>query len=138
MHSLFCRAGASFLFCDAGALLRNGYGQDDPVVAKALTYLEKSVQKNGGIYDKQLANYTTCVALLAFKEANKDGRCDTIIKNATAFLKSLQDETADAKDVRFGGVGFRRAIASRSCAAIAPSLPRSCGLRGGLGCALRR
>src|SRR5439155_7669223 len=69
-------------------------------------YLEKTVQKNGGIYDKQLANYTTCVALLAFKEANKGGRYDTIIKNATAFLKSLQDETADTKDARFGGVGY--------------------------------
>src|SRR5437867_3952273 len=100
------RAGPGITALVVTALLRNGYGQDEPVVAKALTYLEKNVQKNGGIYDKQLANYTTCVALLAFQEANKDGRYDTIVKNGAAFLKSLQDETADAKDVRFGGVGY--------------------------------
>lgn len=99
------RAGPGITALVVTALLRNGYGHDEPVVAKALAYLEKNVQKNGGIYDKQLANYTTCVALLAFKEANKDGRYDTIIKNATAFLKSLQDES-DPKDVRFGGVGY--------------------------------
>ena len=100
------RAGPGITALVVTALLRNGYGHDEPLVAKALSYLEKNVQKNGGIYDKQLANYTTCVALLAFKEANKEGRYGTIIKNATAFLKSLQDETADAKDVRFGGVGY--------------------------------
>ena len=37
---------------------------------RCLTYLEKNVQKDGGIYNKRLANYTTCVALMAFKEAN--------------------------------------------------------------------
>ncbi len=100
------RAGPGITALVVTALLRNGYGHNEPVVDKALAFLEKNVQKNGGIYDKQLANYTTCVALLAFKEANKDGRYDTIIKNGTAFLKSLQDETADAKDVRFGGVGY--------------------------------
>ena len=48
------------------ALLRHGYSTDDPMVAKAIAYLEKNVKKDGGIYDKALANYTTSVALMAF------------------------------------------------------------------------
>src|SRR5438552_1127390 len=58
----------------AAALLRNGYGPDDPLVAKTLKYLEAKIQPDGGVYDKQLANYTTSVALMAFKEANKSGK----------------------------------------------------------------
>jgi squalene-hopene/tetraprenyl-beta-curcumene cyclase len=92
----------------AAGLIRNGYSRDDPLVAKTLGYLEKKVKKDGGVYDKGLANYTTCVALLAFREANKDGRYDTVIKNASLFLKTLQydESTVEDKDVRFGGVGY--------------------------------
>ena len=61
------------------------------MVAKGLDYLEKNVKDDGGIYNKMLANYTTSVGLMAFQEANKDGKYDTIIKNATKFLKGLQD-----------------------------------------------
>ena len=46
-------------------LVRNGYQSDDPVVKKALAYLTTKVQKNGGIYEKRLANYTTCVGVMA-------------------------------------------------------------------------
>jgi squalene-hopene/tetraprenyl-beta-curcumene cyclase len=89
----------------AAALLRNGYGPDDPVVAGALRYLEKSVRNDGGIYDKGLANYTTSVAIMALKEANKDGKYDTILANAAKFLKGLQfDESGD--DPRGGGVDY--------------------------------
>jgi squalene-hopene/tetraprenyl-beta-curcumene cyclase len=90
------------------ALLKNGYGVDDPVVAKSLKYLQKQVKKNGGIYDKRLANYTTSVALMAFQEANKDGKYDKILKDGAKFLKRMQeaDSGADGKAVRFGGVGY--------------------------------
>jgi squalene-hopene/tetraprenyl-beta-curcumene cyclase len=89
----------------AAALLRNGYGPDDPVVAGALGYIEKSVHKDGGIYDKGLANYTTSVAVMALKEANKGGKYDTVLKNAARFLKGLQfDESGD--DPRTGGVDY--------------------------------
>jgi squalene-hopene/tetraprenyl-beta-curcumene cyclase len=88
--------------------LRNGVSPDDPLVAKALGYLEKKVHKDGGIYDKGLANYTTSVALLAFREANTNGRYDTVIKQAAAFLKTLQYDEAlvEDKDPKFGGVGY--------------------------------
>jgi squalene-hopene/tetraprenyl-beta-curcumene cyclase len=90
----------------ASGLIRNGVSPDDPVVAKALRYLEKQVQKDGGIYNRRLANYTTCVALVVFKEANKNGKYDKVIANAAKFLKSLQGEPGDESDTKFGGVGY--------------------------------
>jgi squalene-hopene/tetraprenyl-beta-curcumene cyclase len=91
-------------------LLRHGYAPEDPLIAKTLTYLEGKVQKDGGIYDRALANYVTSVALLALTEANQGGKYDTVITNATKFLKSLQyDESlVEDKDLRFGGVGYDR------------------------------
>jgi squalene-hopene/tetraprenyl-beta-curcumene cyclase len=89
------------------ALIRSGRGPDDPVVAKALKYLETRVKPDGGVYDKGLANYTTCLAIVAFKEANASGRYDRVIENATKFLKSLQAlDGVDPKDPAFGGVGY--------------------------------
>lgn len=99
------RAGPGISALVATALLRNGYSTDEPTVAKTLRYLETNVQKDGGVYNRFLANYTTCVALLAFKEANKDGKYDTIIKRAGEFLKGLQ-HGENAKDWRYGGVGY--------------------------------
>jgi squalene-hopene/tetraprenyl-beta-curcumene cyclase len=98
-------AGPGVTAVVAAGMLRADFRTDDPVVRRCLTYLEKNVQKDGGIYNKRLANYTTCVALMAFKEANSDGRYDSILKNAAAFLKKLQYD-ADDKDVKFGGVGY--------------------------------
>src|SRR5947209_6457953 len=77
------RAGPGISAVAAAALLRNGFSRDDPLVSRTLAYLEKKVQKDGGIYDRLLANYTTSVALMAFAEANKDGRYDAVIKRAT-------------------------------------------------------
>ena len=91
----------------AAALIKTGRGPDDPVVAKALKYLETKVRADGGVYDKGLANYTTCLAVVTFKEANKDGRYDKVIENATKFVRSLQyGEGTDPKDVKFGGTGY--------------------------------
>ena len=87
----------------AGGLVRHGRAVD-PMVKKALEYLEKSVQADGGIYNKQLANYATCVALIAFKEANTGGKYDKVISNAGKFLKTLQNQ--EKEDLKFGGVGY--------------------------------
>src|SRR5262245_5921096 len=89
------------------ALAKAGRGPDDPVMAKALKYLEKSIKTDGGVYDQRLANYTTCLAIMAFQEVNKDGRYDKVIANATKFLKSLQSlDGANPKDATFGGTGY--------------------------------
>jgi squalene-hopene/tetraprenyl-beta-curcumene cyclase len=92
----------------AAGLLRHGVSADDPLLAKTFAYLEKSVQKDGGIYEKRLANYTTSVALMAFQEANKGGKYDALIKNAVGFLKRLQDGdgSVDEKNPRYGGAGY--------------------------------
>src|SRR6516164_5744715 len=86
-------------------LLRCGHGADEPIVAKGIKYLESKVKDDGGIYDKGLANYTTSVAIMAFHEANKGGKYDTILKNASAFLKGIPD-TSNPKDPKFGGTGY--------------------------------
>lgn len=92
----------------AAALLKNGVSAEDPVLARTLGYLEQQVKKDGGVYDKFLANYTTSVAAMAFKEANAKGKYDSILKNAANFLKGLQydESTTEAKDVNFGGFGY--------------------------------
>jgi hypothetical protein len=92
----------------AAALLKNGVSDKDPMVARALEYLEKNVQKDGGIYSKGLANYVTSVAIMAFAEANTDGKYDTVIKNAATFLRKLQFDEPESltSDVKFGGFGY--------------------------------
>ncbi len=92
----------------AAGLLRNGIGPDDPVVANALKYLEKNAKKDGGIYGKFLANYTTSVAIMALKEANTKGKYDSIIKSASAFLKKIQydEPESSSDDVKHGGFGY--------------------------------
>jgi squalene-hopene/tetraprenyl-beta-curcumene cyclase len=99
------RGGPGSTALVAGALIRLGKGPDDPVVAKALANLVKNVQKDGGIYNRFLANYTTSIALVAFKEANKDGKYDAVIANASKFLKSLQ-QGGGKDDLPFGGFGY--------------------------------
>jgi squalene-hopene/tetraprenyl-beta-curcumene cyclase len=102
------RVGPGISALVAAAVLRNGLSPDDPMVAKTLAYLETKVQKNGGVYDRQLANYTTCVALMAFSEANTGGRYNTVIKNATKFVQQLQydDSKVNDSDPRYGGLGY--------------------------------
>jgi hypothetical protein len=89
----------------AAALIRLGKPIDDPVVAKALGFLEKNVQKDGGVYNRFLANYTTAIAINTFKEANTGGKYDAVIANATKFLKSLQHGGSD-EELPFGGFGY--------------------------------
>jgi len=101
-------AGPGISAVVAAGLMRNGFGPEDPVVAKTLAYLEKRVKKDGGVYDKMLANYTTSVAIMAFAEANKDGRYNTVIKNATQFLRTMQfdDSKVESGDAKYGGSGY--------------------------------
>ena len=100
-------AGPGVTALVVAALLRNGVSANDPVVSKALAYMEKSVKKDGGIYSRGLANYTTSVAIMGFAEANKGGKYDTLIKNATKFLKRIQyGDNLKEGDVRFGGAGY--------------------------------
>lgn len=89
----------------ASALIRLGKPVDDPVVAKALGFLEKNIQQDGGVYNRGLANYTTAIAITTFKEANTGGKYDTIIANAQKFLKSIQ-HGGSGEELPYGGFGY--------------------------------
>ncbi len=50
-----------------------------------------------------------CLALMAFQEANKDGRYKKIVADADKFIKKEQWDTGEGKnvsDVEFGGAGY--------------------------------
>jgi squalene-hopene/tetraprenyl-beta-curcumene cyclase len=101
-------AGPGVTAVVVAALIKNGISPKEPVVARALAYLEKQVKEDGGVYNKILANYTTSVALMAFKDANTDGRYDGLIKNAATFLRKLQHDEPESltSDVKHGGFGY--------------------------------
>jgi squalene-hopene/tetraprenyl-beta-curcumene cyclase len=93
------------------ALLRSGRTPDDPAVQKGLRYLETFIQPDGGVYQpgSVYQNYETCIAILCFSEANRDGRYQDEIGRADAFVKDLQwdeAESVDQADLRFGGAGY--------------------------------
>jgi len=93
-------------------ILRSGQTPiTDPAVLKGLAFLEKFVQKDGGIYvaGSNNRNYPTAIALLAFAQANKDHRYDDVIKKAAEYLKSDQwdeKEGIDPSSPKYGGTGY--------------------------------
>ncbi len=95
------------------AIIRHGRTPDDPLVARSLKYLEGCVRPDGGIYGKGslYRNYETCLAVLCFSEANRDGRYQKLIKNADRFLKGLQwdeEEEHQQSSYYYGGGGYGR------------------------------
>lgn len=94
-------------------ILKHGRSPDDPAVAKSLKYLESFVREDGGIYamGSLHQNYETCLAIMAFTEANKDGRYAKLLKNANAFVTGQQFDEKEGKeksDVYYGGAGYGR------------------------------
>src|SRR5438034_1709485 len=96
-------------------LLRTGRVQaEDPMAAKALSYIESMVNpKAGHIAGKdpapQLQNYVTSVNVMALVEAKQEDKYKKIIGDATAFLKKLQwdeEEGKNPSDDFYGGGGY--------------------------------
>jgi squalene-hopene/tetraprenyl-beta-curcumene cyclase len=96
-------------------LLRTGRVKaEDPVAAKALSYVESLANpKAGHIAGKdpapQLQNYVTSVNLMALVEAKREDKYKKIIGDATAFLKKLQwdeEEGKNPSDDYYGGAGY--------------------------------
>lgn len=107
------QAGPAVTALCAYALLEHGRSPGDPEVAKALKYLEGFVQKDGGIYapDSNYRNYESCISILAFQAANREGKYDELLKKAEAYVKGEQwDETEGNKesDEAYGGFGYGR------------------------------
>jgi len=95
----------------ATGLLRNGRTAADPLVSKSIAYLEQQVRKDGGIYQQgsRYRNYETCLAILCFEEANRDGKYDSLLAGAEAFVKGLQwdaEEGHDLSSPSYGGAGY--------------------------------
>jgi squalene-hopene/tetraprenyl-beta-curcumene cyclase len=92
------------------ALLRSGHvTSGEPVVTKALAYLEGFIGPQGGLSEAPHANYSTSIALLAFREANANGRYDRAIKAGQQFLKTMQWDESEGKsrsDAFYGGAGY--------------------------------
>jgi squalene-hopene/tetraprenyl-beta-curcumene cyclase len=96
-------------------LLQSGQvGPTDPVVERALKYIESLVNpKAGHIAGKdakvQLHNYVTSVNVMALMAAKQDKKYKAVIGDAVKFLKKLQwdeDEGKSAKDDYYGGAGY--------------------------------
>lgn len=91
------------------AAIRNGRGVDDPMVVQGLASLERFVKPDGGIYGNgRLKNYETCVAMVCFAEANRNGKYDQILKRAKDFVTGIQrgQTPRDPSDPWYGGVGY--------------------------------
>jgi len=105
------QTGAAVTAMVVAGLLRNGRTADDPMVARGLAYLQKYVQPDGGIYtpDGNYKNYETALAIAAFVEANQDGRYDELLKGGEKFVRALQWDESEGKDISdptYGGAGY--------------------------------
>jgi len=93
------------------ALLRSGQvAPGDPSVTRALSYLEGFIGPKGGLSEAPHANYSTSIALIAFREANVNHRYDRAIKAGQDFLKSMQWDESEGKtreDAFYGGANSR-------------------------------
>jgi squalene-hopene/tetraprenyl-beta-curcumene cyclase len=82
---------------------------DRELLDRTLDKLVAVQQDNGGIYTPgELANYTTCAAVMALKAGGRDKDAPTI-ERASAFLKGLQfDEQrgVEPSSTEYGGLGY--------------------------------
>jgi squalene-hopene/tetraprenyl-beta-curcumene cyclase len=109
--SFSASAGPAVTALVTTALLRNGRTPEDPMVAKAIKYVEGFIQPDGGIHapESKVKNYETCFAILMFSEANKGGKYDTLLKKADGFIKGQQWDEGEGKqksDPAYGGAGY--------------------------------
>lgn len=93
------------------ALMDSGRTVREPAIAKGLDYLKTFVQPDGGVYapGSRHKNYETCLAMMCFTQANKDGQFAEIVKGMDKFIRGLQwDETEDLTegDYNYGGAGY--------------------------------
>ena len=90
------------------SLLRNGVSEQDPVVAKALRYIEEFIQDDGGVYDSESQfnynNYETCLAMMCFAEVKNKERYKDQIARAQKFV--MDEQWNDPQSTSHGGAGY--------------------------------
>jgi squalene-hopene/tetraprenyl-beta-curcumene cyclase len=101
-------------------LLRTGkVTPDDPMVGKALKYIESLIDvKSGHIAGKEadgkeaalgLQNYVTSINVMALQAANRPEKYKAVVGDAVKFLKKLQwdeEEGKNPNDDFYGGAGY--------------------------------
>ncbi len=97
--------------CVSAILRHRPEAKTDPMVQKALSFIESHIRADGGVYaDGSLyKNYETCVAVDALIQANENGKYDSVLERARLFIRGLQwDETEglNPKDPAYGGAGY--------------------------------
>ena len=120
--------GAKFLFTKQGpdgaweknpgitgivclALLKSGRGYNDvadPFVRRPVEYLLKLQKSDGGIYEQELANYTTSIAVQVLIATKNPKHKDAIAKARAFLLQSQLDgaEGYESGDPGYGGQGY--------------------------------
>lgn len=75
------------------------------VVPKGYKFLLAHVQPNGGIYEKDLANYNTSISMMALIVAH-NREYDPILRRARQWVIAEQSEVSDTNSPFFGGLGY--------------------------------
>jgi squalene-hopene/tetraprenyl-beta-curcumene cyclase len=92
------------------ALLKSGQvAPGDTAISKALAYLEGFIGPKGGLSEAPHANYSTSIALVAFQQANVNGRYDRTIEAGQKFLTTMQWDESEGKareNAFYGGAGY--------------------------------
>jgi squalene-hopene/tetraprenyl-beta-curcumene cyclase len=90
------------------ALVRSGTPADDPAVVRGLDHILGFRQPDGGLHvaGSPVANYETCIAMLALVACNTDGQLDETIRGAEAFVKGIQWQGEHPGDPADGGAGY--------------------------------
>ncbi len=86
-----------------------GYGAKSPIVTKALDYIRSFAQKDGGIYDKYYATYSTSLCVTALAQAHLPQDTD-LINRAWAYLLDLQADESEGfgpQDTQYRRLGLR-------------------------------
>jgi squalene-hopene/tetraprenyl-beta-curcumene cyclase len=109
--SFSAASGPGITAIAATALMRSGLTPTDPVVAKALAYVERHRHDDGGIYAEgsRYKNYETSLSIVCFKEANRDGKYDELLANAEKFVKNEQWDEGEGHELssdNYGGAGY--------------------------------
>ncbi len=91
--------------CTSG---RPEYGPKSEPVRKGVAYLLKLAKPNGAIYDRDLKNYNTAIAVLALLSTGDPAHYG-VIRRARRFLIASQFDAAtgyDESSSYFGGIGY--------------------------------
>lgn len=103
-------AGPGITALAVTAVLRCGESPDSPLVQKGLSALETFVKPDGGIYGSgRLKNYETCIGIICFVEANRNGKYNQVLAKAKEFVTGTQYGSAGdstSSDVWNGGIGY--------------------------------